>query len=206
MRKITQFLFFFLFCASMYAQNPNKVTIKGVVQDTASAVMNGATVMLLTPKDSALVNFSRANDKGVFEFRNVKNGNYILKVSYVGFIPFQQILAPSTSEIEDLGALKIKPISKELLEVVVRTARAPLTIKGDTIEYDARSFKVPPGSSVEDLLRRLPGMEVDAQGNIKAQGKDIKKVLVDGKTFFGDDPKAATKNLEIGRASCRERV
>ena len=195
MRKITQFLFFFLFGASVYAQNPNKVTIRGVVQDTASAVMNGATVMLLTPKDSALVNFSRANDKGVFEFRNVKNGNYILKISFVGFIPFQQILSPFASEIEDLGALKIKPISKELLEVVVRTARAPLTIKGDTIEYDARSFKVPPGSSVEDLLRRLPGMEIDAQGNIKAQGKDIKKVLVDGKTFFGDDPKAATKNL-----------
>ncbi len=195
MRKITQFLFFFLFCASIYAQNPIKVTIKGVIQDTSAAVMNGATVMLLTPKDSALVNFSRANDKGVFEFRNVKNGNYILKVSYVGFIPFQQILAPSESEVEDLGALKIKPISKELLEVVVRTARAPLTIKGDTIEYDARSFKVPPGSSVEDLLRRLPGMEIDAQGNIKAQGKDIKKVLVDGKNFFGDDPKAATKNL-----------
>lgn len=195
MRKITHFLFFFLFCASIYAQNPAKVTIKGVIQDTSAAVMNGATVMLLTPKDSALVNFSRANDKGIFEFRNVKNGNYILKVSYVGFIPFQQILAPSATEIEDLGPLKIKPISKELLEVVVRTARAPLTIKGDTIEYDARSFKVPPGSSVEDLLRRLPGMEIDAQGNIKAQGKDIKKVLVDGKTFFGDDPKAATKNL-----------
>ena len=195
MRTITKFLFFLLFCASAYAQSPNKITIRGVVQDTASAVMNGATVMLLTPKDSALVNFSRANDKGVFEFRNVKNGNYILKVSFVGFIPFQQILAPFASEVEDLGALKIKPISKELLEVVVRTARAPLTIKGDTIEYDARSFKVPPGSSVEDLLRRLPGMEVDAQGNIKAQGKDIKKVLVDGKTFFGDDPKAATKNL-----------
>lgn len=195
MRKATQFLFLFLFCASMYAQNPAKVTIKGVIQDTSAAIMNGATVMLLTPKDSALVNFSRANDKGVFEFRNVKNGNYILKVSFVGFIPFQQILAPSATEIADLGELKIKPISKELLEVVVRTARAPLTIKGDTIEYDARSFKVPPGSSVEDLLRRLPGMEIDAQGNIKAQGKDIKKVLVDGKTFFGDDPKAATKNL-----------
>ena len=195
MRKITQFLFLLLFCSSIHAQNPAKVTIKGIVQDTSAAVMNGATVMLLNPKDSALVNFSRANDKGVFEFRNVKNSHYILKVSYVGFIPFQQILAFSTTEIEDLGALKIKPISKELLEVVVRTARAPLTIKGDTIEYDARSFKVPPGSSVEDLLRRLPGMEIDAQGNIKAQGKDIKKVLVDGKTFFGDDPKAATKNL-----------
>jgi hypothetical protein len=183
------------FCVSVFAQNPARVTIKGIIQDTSSNVMGGATVMLLAPKDSALVNFSRASDKGVFEFKNVKNANYILKVSYVGYLPYQQILAPSPTEITDLGSVGIKPISKELLEVVVKTARAPLTIKGDTIEYDARSFKVPAGSSVEDLLRRLPGMEIDAQGNIKAQGKDVKKVLVDGKTFFGDDPKAATKNL-----------
>jgi hypothetical protein len=94
-----------------------------------------------------------------------------------------------------LGVIKIKPISQELLEVVVRTAKAPLSIKGDTIEYNAASFKVPPGSTVEDLLRKLPGIEVDGSGNIKAQGNDVKKVTVDGKTFFGDDPKAATKNL-----------
>ncbi|MEA5460025.1 TonB-dependent receptor [Arcicella sp. LKC2W] len=196
MRKISVLLIAYLFCAfSMLAQNPVRVTLKGVVQDTSSAVLGGATVMLLQPKDSALVNFSRANDKGAFEFRNVKNVNYILKISYVGYIPHQQLVSPSANEVVDLGNIGIKPITKELLEVVVRTARAPLTIKGDTIEYDARAFKVPQGSSVEDLLRRLPGMEVDAQGNIKAQGKDIKKVLVDGKTFFGDDPKAATKNL-----------
>lgn len=195
MRKVSILLFFLFFCVVALAQNPVRVTIKGIIQDTSSNVMGGATVMLLTPKDSALVNFSRANDKGVFEFKNVKNAPYILKVSYVGFLPYQQVLAPSATEIADLGNVGIKPISKELLEVVVKTARAPLTIKGDTIEYDARSFKVPQGSSVEDLLRRLPGMEIDAAGNIKAQGKDVKKVLVDGKTFFGDDPKAATKNL-----------
>ena len=195
MRKVSIFLFFMFFCVSIFAQNPARVTIKGIIQDTSSNVMGGATVMLLAPKDSALVNFSRANDKGIFEFKNVKNANYILKVSYVGYLPYQQVLVPSPTEIADLGNVGIKPISKELLEVVVKTARAPLTIKGDTIEYDARSFKVPAGSTVEDLLRRLPGMEIDAQGNIKAQGKDVKKVLVDGKTFFGDDPKAATKNL-----------
>ncbi len=195
MRKLSIVLFFMFICVTAFAQNPARVTIKGIIKDTSSNVMGGATVMLLTPKDSALVNFSRASDKGVFEFKNVKNSNYILKVSYVGYLPYQQVLSPSPTEVADLGNVGIKPISKELLEVVVKTARAPLTIKGDTIEYDARSFKVPQGSSVEDLLRRLPGMEVDAQGNIKAQGKDVKKVLVDGKTFFGDDPKAATKNL-----------
>ena len=82
------------------------------------------------------------------------------------------------------------------MEVVVRTAKAPLTIKGDTIEYNASSFKVPPGSTVEDLLRKLPGVQVDQDGNIRAQGQEVKKVTVDGKSFFGDDPKLATKNLQ----------
>ncbi len=79
--------------------------------------------------------------------------------------------------------------------MVIRAAKAPLYIRGDTVEYDATTFKVPPGSTVEDLLRRLPGIEVDADGNISTQGKDVKRLYVDGKTFFGDDPKSVTKNL-----------
>ena len=177
------------------AQIPGRVTIRGVVQDTSGAVLPGATMMLLQPRDSALVNFSRSDAEGRFEFKNVKNVPYILKVSYVSFLPFQRSLPVSAAETVDVGALKIKPIAKELLEVVIKAARAPLSIKGDTIEYNAASFKVPPGSTVEDLLRRLPGIEVDGDGNIKSQGRDVRKVLVDGKTFFGDDPKAATKNL-----------
>jgi hypothetical protein len=179
----------------LFAQNPSKVTIKGLTQDTAGIEQPFATVMLLNPKDSALLNFTRGDDKGAFEFKNVKNTGYLLKISFVGFIPFQQNIEPSATPINDLGGLKMKAITKELMEVVIRTAKAPLSIKGDTVEYNASSFKVPPGSTVEDLLRRLPGIEVDADGNIKAQGKDVKRLYVDGKSFFGDDPKAATKNL-----------
>ena len=177
------------------AQNPSKVTIKGTVSDTTNAVISFATVMLLTPSDSTLVNFTRSDDKGAFQFKNVKNVPYLLKISYLGYLPLQQYLPASMDAVNDLGEVKIKPITTELLEVVVKAAKATLSIRGDTIEYDASSFKVPPGSTVEDLLRRLPGIEVDADGNIKAQGKDVKRVYVDGKTFFGDDPKAATKNL-----------
>ncbi len=119
----------------------------------------------------------------------------MLKISYIGYLPYQQHLPTSATDVNDLGVLRNKPISNELMEIVIKTAKAPLRIRGDTIEYDATTFKVPPGSTVEDLLRRLPGIELDAEGNIKAQGKDVKKVYVDGKTFFGDDPKAATKNL-----------
>jgi Outer membrane protein beta-barrel family/Carboxypeptidase regulatory-like domain len=190
------FAIFCLFAANIHAQNPNKVTIKGIVKDTLGEKIPFATVMLLSPKDTTLVNFTRSDNDGVFSFKNVKNNDYLLKITYISYLPFQLHLYPNTTETNDLGNVTIKPISEALMEVVIRAAKAPLRIRGDTIEYDATTFKVPPGSSVEDLLRRLPGIEVDADGNIKSQGKDVNKVYVDGKTFFGDDPKNVTKNLD----------
>lgn len=191
-----------VFCCTFFAttvllaQQPNKTDIKGLVADTSGAPLPFATVMLLDARDSTLVNFSRTGDNGTFTFHNVKNAAYIFKVSYIGSIPHTQAIAASPGEVSDLGTIVLKPISKELMEVVVKTAKAPLWIRGDTIEYDATTFKVPPGSTVEDLLRRLPGITVDAQGAIKAQGMDVRRVYVDGKTFFGDDPTIATKNLD----------
>ena len=185
-------------CVSFgYAQAPTRFQIQGTTinSDSTAAPLGSATVMLLQRKDSSLVNFTRTNEKGAFAMKNVKRGEYLLKISYVGFIPFQQDIIFGDNEIIDLGALKLKVITKELFEVVIKTARAPLSIKGDTIEYNAASFKVPPGSTVEDLLRKLPGVQVDQDGNVIAQGQQVKKVTVDGKRFFGDDPKMATKNL-----------
>lgn len=184
-----------IFSQISFAQAPTRFQIQGIAMDTASNPLGFATVMLLQRKDSSLVNYIRTNEKGLFLFKNIKKGDYLLKISYVGYIPFQKDVLTANEENIELGILKLKPITKELFEVVVKTARAPLTIKGDTIEYNAASFKVPPGSTVEDLLRKLPGVLVDQNGNITAQGKEVKKVLVDGKTFFGDDPKQATKNL-----------
>ncbi len=193
--KTTLLLLLCLSFTATFAQTPSRFQIQGTAVDTLSAALPQATVMLLQRKDSSLINFVRANEKGFFTFKNIKKGDYILKISYVSYIPFQKNVLLNDVEVVDLGELKMKPITKELFEVVVRTARAPLTIKGDTIEYNASSFKVPPGSTVEDLLRKLPGVQVDANGNIKAQGKEVRKVLVDGKQFFGSDPKAATQNL-----------
>lgn len=179
----------------VFAQNPAKVTIKGSVVDTTNQPAPYPTVMLLNPTDSSLINFTRADEKGGFEFKNLRNVPYLLKISLISYQPRQIYLPAHDKEVNDLGNVPIKPISLELMEVVIKTAKATLSIKGDTIEYDASTFKVPPGSTVEDLLRRLPGIDVDGDGNIKSQGRDVKKVYVDGKAFFGDDPKAATKNL-----------
>ncbi len=184
-----------LFLISFAAIGQNRVQIQGKLVDTSGNPLSQATVMLLLPKDSSLVNFGRSNEKGAFVFKNVKRQPYLLKASYVSYVPLQLDVNPAQEEAVDLGALSMKPISKELFEVVVRTAKAPLSIRGDTIEYNAGSFKVPPGATVEDLLRKLPGMEIEADGSIRAQGQTVKKVTVDGRSFFGSDPKLATKNI-----------
>ncbi len=199
------FLRIFLYCivgiTTAYAQNPNRVTIQGSIQDTTETPLPAATILLLQPKDSALVDFSRSDEKGFFSFKNVKNTGYLLKISYVSYLPFQRSIPISTTQIIDLGVLRIKPVTKELQEVVIQGEKNPLSIQGDTLTYDATTFKVQLGSAVEELLRRIPGVEIDAQGNVKTHGKDINKILVNGKSFFGNNPKTATKNLDADMVS-----
>ncbi|NIJ53026.1 TonB-dependent receptor [Dyadobacter arcticus] len=195
MKKILLLLFLCVSTWSAHAQTGGRFSLKGIISDSSGAVLPEATIMLLLPKDSSLVNFGRTNKEGAFELKNLKRISYIFKVSYVGFIPYQDDINPKDLETVDLGKIRMKVLQKELYEVVIKTARAPLSIRGDTVEFDAKAFKVPPGSTVEDLLRKLPGVQVDGDGNIRAQGEEIKRVTVDGKRFFGDDPKMATKNL-----------
>lgn len=168
--------------------------ISGTLYDTLDLPLASATVLLLNPGDSTMLAFVRSNEKGEFTFSKVQAKPYLLKASYIGCIPTVVKIAPQEGKL-DLGIVHLSPIDAQLFEVVIKTAKAPMIIRGDTIEYDASTFKVPPGSTVEDLLRRLPGVEVDTDGKIKAQGKDVNKVTVDGKQFFGGDPTMATKNL-----------
>jgi hypothetical protein len=185
----------FILSLQAQAQKPQRTTVKGVLQDTLHAPIPFGTVMLLNPGDSSLVNFTSSNDKGEFAFANVKNTSYLLKVSHMSYLPAQKMILPAETSVPEVQTIEMKPIAQLLMEVVIKAAKAPLRIRGDTVEYDASTFKVPPGSTTEDLLRRLPGIDVDADGNISTQGKDVKRLYVDGKTFFGDDPKSITKNL-----------
>ncbi|WP_375445337.1 outer membrane beta-barrel protein [uncultured Fibrella sp.] len=195
--RLLLLLFWCLLSASAVAQTPpSRFALQATVTDTLGAKLNGVTVMLQTAKDSVLTNYGRTDESGKFSLKGVRRGTYILKITYVGMMPLNQTINLDAEPTVDLGTIKLKPIAKELYEVVVKAARAPLTIRGDTVEYDTRAFKVPPGSSVEDLLRKLPGVIVDREGNIRAQGQEVKRVTVDGKQFFSDDPKTATKNLQ----------
>jgi hypothetical protein len=181
-----------LFCFSAYAQN--SFNIKGVVEDTLGNSLIASTVLLLEKKDSTMVKFTRTELDGSFMFRKVEPGNYLVKTTYIGYIPLT-IPVSSTGENVNLEVLKMKEIAEELMQVVIKAAKAPIKMRGDTIEYDASTFQVPEGSSVEELLRQLPGIEVEQDGSVTADGKNVDQVTVDGKKFFGNDPKAATKNL-----------
>jgi hypothetical protein len=191
MRSIFIICLFF----ALQFQAKAQFTLSGRTVDSAQSVLPFSTVMLLAKKDSALIHFTRSDDKGLFVFKNVRKGEFMVKTTFVGYKPAEKTVVFGDNNTVELGDFVMKPIAMELMEVVIKEARAPLEIRGDTIEYNASTFKVPEGSTVEDLLRKLPGVTVDAEGNIKAHGKDIKRVTVDGKSFFGDDPKSATKNL-----------
>lgn len=170
--------------------------VRGMVTDTAGKVLREATVSLLTGPDSSYVTFTITDGDGQFQFRNVATGSYRILVTYVGYRngSVRFTVMPSTPAF-DLGTLKLIPQATTLNEVTVVQERPPIAVKQDTIEYNAGSFKTRPNAQVEDLLKKLPGVEVSRDGTIKAQGQQVNRVLVDGKPFFGDDPKMATRNL-----------
>jgi hypothetical protein len=194
MKKLLLLPILFLISAFAYGQSAN-VTIKGTVVDTAGNPLAFSSVLLLIPEDSTLVTYALADDEGTFVFKNVQRQPYLLKATFVSYLPYQELITPTAESILTVENIALKPLIRELYEVVIRTAKAPISIKGDTVEYDASKFKVPPGSTVEDLLRKLPGVEVLQDGTVQAQGEEVRQVTVDGKRFFGGDPKMATKNL-----------
>src|SRR5262249_50846342 len=155
-----------------------------------------ATVTIMNASDSSLVSFSRTDQTGGFAIKSLGKGKFRLLITHVGYrnISKNFILSDSVREL-DFGFLVINNKSELLKEVTVTQEAAPVTIKNDTTEFNAASFKTKPNAVVEDLLKKLPGIQVDKNGTIKANGEEVKKVLVDGKEFFGNDPKIASKNL-----------
>lgn len=170
--------------------------VKGTITDSLSnKPLVSASINVLDAKDSSLISFARSRDNGTFEVGKLNTGDFILMISYTGFEKIAKPFSITINEpLKDFGTIGMAGNSS--LEGVTVFA-SPVTIKGDTVEFNAASFKVAkPNAVVEDLLKRLPGVEVDKDGNIKANGQDVKRVLVDGKEFFGTDAKLATRNLQ----------
>jgi hypothetical protein len=184
-----------IFLLSGIVLNGQSFQIRGEIVDEKAIPLASATVVLLNPVDSTLLYYGIAGNDGKFSIGNIKKGQYLLQASIIGYSTIYKIFLVPSASGDDIGAIILTQKLFKMSEVTVTGDRIPLQIKKDTIEYNAKAFKVKTDAVAEDLIKKLPGIEVDRAGNIKAMGEDVNNVLVDGKEFFGKDPKVATRNL-----------
>ncbi|WET67009.1 outer membrane beta-barrel protein [Sphingobacterium sp.] len=171
--------------------------IRGKVIDTGTKQdLKDASVLILNSKDLVIKKFTRTKTDGYFLMNVLIVGSYILYVSYPGYVDYSETFdLDSNQTIKDFGSINLVLKANLLKEVIVNGTLSTIQIKGDTTEYNAKAYHLNSYANVEDLLKRLPGIQVDQNGKISAQGENINKVLVDGEEFFGDDPTLVTRNL-----------
>ncbi|MDP4149301.1 MAG: outer membrane beta-barrel protein [Bacteroidota bacterium] len=181
---------------TMHAAICQSLSIRGKVIDSGeNKSLYHVSVLLLNKSDSILIGHTRTDKDGTFELKRITPGAYLVLVTFPSYADFVDEL-----NIRDSTPLALPPInlvlkSKLLEAVVVKGSKGAMRIKGDTTEFNADSFRTQPGANVEDLLKKLPGIQIDKNGKITAQGETVQKVLVDGEEFFGDDPTLVTQNL-----------
>lgn len=194
--KFLVLMFLSFISLSVFAQQRKGVDITGVVVEEDNTPIEQATIRLLSVKDSTFINGVVSGKDGDFRLKNINPGEYLLHISFIGFDPlYQPLQITGQTNPVNLGKMDLGDGSIMLREAVVVGKAAEMVVRNDTIEYNADSFKVTEGSVLEDLLKKMPGVEIDSEGKIKVNGKEVKKMMVDGKEFFTDDPKVASKNL-----------
>lgn len=194
--KCLLMLLMILFSPMAFAQQSGVNVTGSVVEQGSDTPIEQATVRLLNVKDSAMVRGVVSSRNGSFTLKNVKKGSYLLHITFIGYDPlYQPLQITGKKNPVNVGKLELSDGAIELGEAVVIGKAPEVTVRNDTVEYNADSYKVTEGSVLEDLLKKMPGVEVDSEGKITVNGKEVKKVMVDGKEFFSDDPKVASKNL-----------
>lgn len=179
--------------ASLSQTNAQNYSLQGEIKDSLNQGIELATAILTFQKDSLMAGFSITNPDGKFKIDDLQSGDYILALTFLGMADISKQIHVDGDR--DLGDIFMKPASSDLETVTVTASHIPIQIKKDTIQYNANAFKTRPADNVEELLKKLPGVEVEDDGTIKAHGETVQNVFVDGKEFFGNDPTIATKNL-----------
>ncbi|MDR1172128.1 MAG: outer membrane beta-barrel protein [Bacteroidales bacterium] len=195
--RLSVFIFSCVLCRTLSAQNVTTFTVRGVLNDSIERQpLDAANVVIIKARDSVYVAGSMSDEKGVFEIGKVPAGQYQLVISYLGYHTVVQPLSLSgTPRTVNVGGINLQKQDLQIGEVVVSAKFNPIIVKKDTIEFNTSAYKVQESAVVEDLLKKLPGVEVDQDGTVTTGGQQVTKVFVDGKQFFGDDPKVALKNL-----------
>ncbi len=175
----------------------NGYFVKGTISDTVEKVkLRTTAATILQASDSILVNFSYTKSDGSFILDGLPRGKYILLVAYPDYADYAETFSlDSANPSHDFGDIDMTPKSRLLQEVIVKGTASQMKIKGDTTEFNANAFVIQPNAKVEDLLKQLPGITVDKDGKITAEGQTVTKVLLDGEEFFGDDPTLVTRNI-----------
>ncbi len=182
----------------LYVSSFAQGTLKGkLIDSTAKTPLGLATVTVFKAADTVIITYRLSNPQGEFKIPGIPfDINCRMVVSFNGYGGYRkEFTLKATEPLIDLGTISMTASSKTMDEVVIYAERPPVVMKKDTIEFNASAFKTLPNALVEDLLKKLPGVQVDKDGNIMVNGKPVNRILVDGKTFFGDDPKMATRNL-----------
>ena len=192
LRKIFLTAVFALACIASYAQNSFTVSLKLVDEKTGEAV-GFATTSLTVKGEKEAAKYALTNSEGEVSLTKVRKGTYILKAELMGYKAHEQEI--TVDKAINLGTIKMKEDVEVLDAASVSAVGNPIIVKKDTIEYNASLFRVSDNDMLEDLLKKLPGVEVAADGTVTANGETINKITIDGKTFFLDDPQLATKNI-----------
>jgi len=179
------------------SQAQNSYSIKGSVADSAAnSKLASSTITVLNARDSILKAFIWTETNGNFAINNLPKGKFLLLITYPGYADYvDNVTLDSAHTTHDFGRINMILRSRLLADVIVKAKVIAMKIKGDTTEYNAKAYVIQPNDKVEDLLKQLPGIQVDKDGKITAQGQTVTKVLVDGEEFFGDDPTLVTKNI-----------
>ena len=175
-------------------QAQEEYEVRGLVTDSAGTPLRSAMVVALTQVDSVLTKYAITNGDGRFEVSGLPANQYILQVTLIGYSTFRRDFEIIDADV-DAGTVNMAVTALELDSLVVSVEHVPFINRGDTLSYNVLAFPTQPNAMVEELLKRLPGIEVDENGGITAQGEQVQNVLVDGKEFFGKDPTIATRNL-----------
>lgn len=188
---MSKYYFFLLLFISFSAQSQN-IRFEGTVQDTLKKPLEMANVMAINQETKALDGYGITNDKGKFQLNLKTNSTYKIKISYIGFQSLELDIQTKEENIQRTVVLKEGGIQLEGVEIV---QEMPVSIKGDTLIYNADSFKTGTEQKLEDILKKLPGVEVNADGEIEVEGRKVTQLLVEGKKFFEGDTKLGSKNI-----------
>ena len=191
-RHIKKIAIFLILIIASVLETMAQVQVKGIVRDTTGFPLPGALVNLHTAQQKMA---TAVDVTGGFSFSGVRDSLVTISIKFMGFDSLSRTFSvDQTQAVNNLGVLKLHETTNLLNEVVV-VAVNPVVLKEDTVEYDARAYPVRDGDAVEEMVKKLPGVDVDKDGNVLANGEPITSIRLDGKDYFGDDVAAALQNL-----------